>query len=73
MSYEINSAIELSSEELDLVAGGALQQIQTAAVNQTQLALANGLVVTGQGVQFLTQFQQATANNTGSNTFNSTP
>ncbi len=55
MSHQINSAIELSNEELDLVAGGAITDSEAASFNLTNNALLSGFSVGPGGTQSVTQ------------------
>ncbi len=50
MSVQINSAIELSSEELDLVAGGAITSAEAASFLQKENALVSNFSVGPNGV-----------------------
>jgi hypothetical protein len=55
MSHQINTAIELSSEELDLVAGGAITDTEAATYKLTDNALVSGFSVGPGGTQSFTQ------------------
>jgi len=55
MSVQINSAIELSDEELDLVAGGAIIDIEAASYKLTDNALVSGLSVGPGGTKSFTE------------------
>ncbi len=54
MSNQINSAIELSNEELDLVAGGAITDIETGSYKLSDNQLVSGLSVGPGGTQSFT-------------------
>ncbi len=60
MSVQINSAIELSCEELDLVAGGAITSVEAASFLQKENAFASSLNVGAYGTTSFT----AAVNNT---------
>ncbi len=55
MSHQINTAIELSSEELDLVAGGAITDSEAASYKLTDNELLSGFSVGAGGTQSYTQ------------------
>jgi hypothetical protein len=57
MSQQINTAIELSNEELDLVAGGAITDSEAASYKLTDNAFLSGFSVGAGGT---TSFTQAT-------------
>jgi len=54
MSVQINSAIELSCEELDLVAGGAITDSEAASFKLTDNALVSGFSVGAGGTTSFT-------------------
>ena len=66
MSNQINSAIELSIEELDLVAGGAITEQQNASFLQKENALLSSFAVGPFGVVSGTKAINNTTRSTGS-------
>ncbi len=54
MSPQINNAIELSNEELDLVAGGAISEADLGTYKLTDNALVSGFSVGAGGTQSFT-------------------
>ncbi len=69
MSVEItNSAIELSSEELDLVAGGAITSAEAASFLQKENALVSSFSVGANGTNSFTAAVNNTTKSTGAKT-----
>jgi hypothetical protein len=59
MSHEIkNEAIELSADELDVVAGGGAELFEFGSFSAEKNLLNSALVVGGNGTQSLTQVAQ---------------
>jgi hypothetical protein len=54
MSHQINSAIELSNEELDLVAGGAITEADLGSFKLNDNALVSGFSVGAGGTNSFT-------------------
>jgi hypothetical protein len=63
MSHEINNeAIELSADELDVVAGGGAALFEEANFSAEKNLLNSALIVGGNGTQSLTQVAQEKVN-----------
>jgi hypothetical protein len=65
MSVEINSAIELSTEELDAVSGGAITSAEAASFLQKENALESGFSVGAGGTKSFTTAINNTTKSTG--------